>query len=378
MVEPPGDAPSRGGFLSGSRWSFPGRRFAGAGGGSPLPDWDLERWVSLGFVPVLILVILPQAPHLPVGIVVMAIFFLPWWGWQVHLSPRPPLGNRWLRGGMIGLILLLVFGGYGKFFGRDPGVALLVGLMLIKLLEFKSRRDPLLVVFLGYFLTLSLYFRSQSILMAIHTLAVAALLTALLIALSGTVGQWRRLPRLVLTLMFQALPVMLVLFLGFPRIGGPLWGVPEEAFATTSTGLSEVMTPGDGDRLTGSLKVAFRVRFEGEAPAAPDRYWRAMVLWYFDGRSWRLGQFADAVAADDAEEGRIEGVDAGIAYGLTLEPHNLRWLPTLEMPVGGAVGVRLRGDYTIKLERPLTRLLRYRLVSHSRYRTVGGLSHLAR
>jgi hypothetical protein len=46
-----------------------------------------------------------------------------------------------------------------------------------------------------------------------------------------------------LLLLLQALPFMLILYLLFPRVTGPLWGLPQDAHAGLS-GLSEQMSPG--------------------------------------------------------------------------------------------------------------------------------------
>ncbi|MDH8628957.1 transglutaminaseTgpA domain-containing protein, partial [Klebsiella pneumoniae] len=46
-----------------------------------------------------------------------------------------------------------------------------------------------------------------------------------------------------LRLLGGALPLMLLLFVLFPRIDGPLWGMPGDAFSAVS-GLSSEMQPG--------------------------------------------------------------------------------------------------------------------------------------
>ena len=52
-------------------------------------------------------------------------------------------------------------------------------------------------------------------------------------------------------------PVMVVMFLLFPRIG-PLWGLPQDAYSAM-TGLSDSMAPGSLSQLTLSDAIAFRV-----------------------------------------------------------------------------------------------------------------------
>ena len=66
--------------------------------------------------------------------------------------------------------------------------------------------------------------------------------------------------------------VALVLFFFFPRVEGSFWGVPSSERALT--GLTEEMSPGDISDLTLNDVVAFRVRFKGDPPPRPLRYWR--------------------------------------------------------------------------------------------------------
>ena len=102
----------------------------------------------------------------------------------------------------------------------------------------------------------------------------------------------RRAPRANLrtsmVLLGQAVPAALVLFLLFPRVQGPLWGLPQDAYSAMS-GLSDSMAPGSLSQLTLSDAIAFRVDFQGEAPRRRTLYWRGPVLWDFDGRTWRMG-----------------------------------------------------------------------------------------
>ena len=64
----------------------------------------------------------------------------------------------------------------------------------------------------------------------------------------------------------RPLPLALLLFLLFPRLPGPFWGIA--AGESARTGLGDEMTPGDISDLSVSGEVAFRVRFFGDDPAA--------------------------------------------------------------------------------------------------------------
>jgi hypothetical protein len=67
--------------------------------------------------------------------------------------------------------------------GREAGVTMLVVLMALKTLELRARRDALVVFFLGFFLVLTHFLYSQSLLVALSMLvSVWGLLTALVLA----------------------------------------------------------------------------------------------------------------------------------------------------------------------------------------------------
>ncbi len=85
------------------------------------------------------------------------------------------------------------------------------------------------------------------------------------------------------------------------------------------------MTPGSLSNLILSDAVAFRVRFVGNQPLPKQLYWRGPVMWDFDGRTW---------TAPRVLYGTPEFTAHGppIAYEVTLEPHNKRWLFALELP----------------------------------------------
>ena len=77
----------------------------------------------------------------------------------------------------------------------------------------------------------------------------------------------------------------------FPRLPGPLWGLPQDAFDAV-TGLSDNMTIGEITRLGLSNEIAFRVEFHGDEPRARARYWRGPVL---DLMVTEAERFADVV-----------------------------------------------------------------------------------
>lgn len=255
--------------------------------------------------------------------------------------------------------------------GHDAGVTLLVVMIALKLMEMKTPRDTMVTLFLGYLLVITGFLYSQSIPMALYLFVVVWVTTATMIGYQDVNRALPVRPRLRLagTLLIQAAPLMLVLFVLFPRVP-QLWALPRDAHSGMAR-LSDSMSPGAISRLIQSDAVAFRVQFDGAPPPANQRYWRGPVLWDYDGRTWSTR----TPPAGDAE---VELLDAPLRYTLTLEPHNQNWLFALELPAGLPPDSRARADMQILSRNPVQQRLRYTLASHPRYRLGAELSDAER
>ena len=228
------------------------------------------------------------------------------------------------------LSFLIVRYSFGHIFGQQPGIALVALMTILKLFETKSHRDCYIVIYSAFFIIASNFFHSQSIWLIIYVFFVVVSLVSILIALSdrlNTVPLTSRF-KLASRFFFYAIPMMLVLFFLFPRIPGPLWGLPDDAF-TGQTGLSEEMSPGSINRLINSSAIAFRVKFEQQVPRHSQLYWRGAVLSDYDGRTWRR---YDAPASAEPNIQYDENPDNSFRYTVTLEATNLNWLLHLEYP----------------------------------------------
>jgi len=300
----------------------------------------------------------PHALQQPAWLTAFAVTLFAWAGWLWWKDKRLP--GRWL-------VLALTIGGslailaeFRTFFGREAGIAMLVMFMALKLLEMRHRRDAIVVVMLGYFLLLTHYLASQEIVVGIWLLIALWLITAALVRLhAGTIAARENL-RLAATLLVQSLPLMLLLYLLFPRISGPLWGLPADAHSGRS-GLSEQMNPGSIAELVQSGEIAFRVRFEGPPPAQRQLYWRGPVLENFDGTVWRRSirrQPPEVVQADGPT----------VVYETTLEAHGQHWLLALDAPLALPEGSRLDGRLSVLTNRPLDSRQRFRLQAATAFR----------
>ncbi|OHC69423.1 MAG: hypothetical protein A3H93_10490 [Rhodocyclales bacterium RIFCSPLOWO2_02_FULL_63_24] len=267
---------------------------------------------------------LPLAPQLPpwLSLAAGAAFIwraaLTWRQW--HLPPR------WL------LILLVMAGTVGVFLqyrtilGRTPGVALLVVFLALKLLELRAARDAVATALLCYFLVLGQFLFTQTIPTALLACLTVLITTATLLAASDDRPQPQQQLRRAALMLAQALPFMLLLFVLFPRVQGPLWGIPQDRFSAVS-GLSDTMSPGSIAQLSQSDAIAFRVKFKDAVPPQSQLYWRGPVMPSFDGRSWRVAQTQGAYAEVPYPE-----IGSPVDYQVTLEPHGKFWLFALELP----------------------------------------------
>jgi transglutaminase-like putative cysteine protease len=240
------------------------------------------------------------------------------------------------------------------FFGQNPGIALLVIFLALKQMEARSARDGLIVILLAYFVLLTGFLHSQSIPTALAMFVAAIVVTATLAALTDDRLAPRRLLLLAGRMLLQAVPFLLILFLLFPRVSGPLWGLPRDAHSGM-TGLSDTMSPGSIGNLSLSDEIAFRVDFAGEIPRRDQLYWRGPVLTQFNGRTWRPARFS--VGRELPYEVVATPTDA--RYTVTLEPHNKSWLFALELPTRLPEEAVVASDYQLLAKTTITQRLRY-------------------
>ena len=312
---------------------------------------------------------LPQAPHLPIWVALTGVLLVIVrlvvlrQDRQRPLAP-PPRIPSWTLVLFAVAAAFAVRSSFGYLSGRDPSVAFLYILVAIKFLETRTIRDGTLLVCLSCFLLITPFFYGQSMLAAIAVFPAIVLVGATLDAMtdgsgSGAPGAARgaALRRSGLMIL-QGAPIAVLLFLLFPRLAAPLWGLPSDHSA--QTGLSETMEPGQISELSLSDDVAFRVDFDGPVPPSRERYWRGPVLSRFDGRTWTAGSFQYGGAPMPADDGAV-------SYTVTLEPSDRIWMFALDLPsaipraeagAGGPIALLTR-DQQLLSRSPITQPLRY-------------------
>lgn len=235
---------------------------------------------------------------------------------------------------------------YRSVVGLEPTVALLIACFSLKLIEAATRREAYLLLFLGYFVAITEFLFEQGLGTVLYMTAPILLLTTALIALHQDDPlrfSWQPL-RSATVMSAQALPLLLLLFLVFPRIG-PLWKVPLPS-NEARTGMTDNMSPGDIAQLSQSDALAFRAVFNGRVPAQRELYWRGLVLDQFNGRAWRADDFNDMPFQQlYSSLPKLSG--NSIEYEIFLEPTYQRWLYALEVPEPITKNVYLTIDYRL-------------------------------
>ena len=302
-----------------------------------------------------VLVISPHLLHVPLWLIGL------WLGcatWRVQVfRMRWPFPNAWIKAALMIGSGFAVYLSRGGLVGLDAAVALLITAFILKLLEMRTRRDALVLIFLGFFTVVTSYLFADSLLAALYSLLPVLALLAALVALqqSGLAREPLAPLKLAGTLLAQAIPLMLLLFVLFPRLE-PLWSLPQPKDKGT-TGLSSSMTPGDLAELGQSAALAFRARFDGAIPAQSQLYWRALTLPNFDGRSWSISEHFDS------SEPQWQAQGEPISYSIIMQPSSQPWLFSLDVGRSQQEDIRLMSDFRLQRRTPVNRTYQYQATS---------------
>lgn len=335
----------------------------------------LQRWRylpretrdTLFLLAVIAWTVVPHLPHLPWWCTLLTGVML---AWRTQLAlVNGALPSRWWLA-----LLLLVSAGltlwtFRTLLGKEAGVTMAVALMALKTLELRARRDAFVVFFLGFFIVLTHFLYSQSLLVAAAMLvSVWGLLTALVLAHmpAGQPGLRQAGTLAIRTAVFGA-PIMALLFVLFPRLG-PLWGVPQDGLP--GTGLSNSMRMGSVAEVAQDDSVALRLRFHGRVPPPQAMYFRGPVLTLFDGREWTPLPARWTSLGASPPDLHVRGEP--IRYEMTLEPQRLAVLPLLETSVvaPSIEGYRVvaREDLQWVADRPVFERLRFDAEAYTDFR----------
>jgi transglutaminase-like putative cysteine protease len=257
--------------------------------------------------------------------------------------------------------LFAIFASYGTLKGVEPGISLLVVLVSLKVLEAHTAREFQVMVLMGWVLCLCGFFLSQDFVIALSLLTAFALLLVALIQFYRGSSPGAFWPPLATTfkILVQAAPLVLLLFVLFPRINTGL-RVDFRANRLASSGFSDRLSPGSIAALANSSEIAFRAEFPGSTATPPgSMYWRGAVMWHCDGLEWR----APYVPVSVSRSARQLPRGNTIRQRITLAPHGARWMFALDRPFEIPPGAILaRGDYLCSVQ-TIRKARRYEVVS---------------
>ena len=302
-------------------------------------------------------VVAPHLLRLPYWVSAFFLAIVSWRAWSAWVAMRLP--SRWVTATLTLAAAAATFMQYGRLFGREAGVTLLIVMTALKLLEMRTQREVTLSIYLGFFLVLTNFLFSQTIPLGLYMLICVWIFIATLVGFNrvGSTPTLAERLRPAAALLVQALPLMVAFFILFPRAQGPLWALPQDT-RSASSGLSETMTPGNISNLIKSDALAFRVQFEGDRPPFSTLYWRGPVLVDFDGATWSLPPVSPVGTMGYSKRERRT------TYTVTLEPHNKTWLFALDVPATLPAGAYLQADLQLRDRRPVTERKRYEMSSY--------------
>ncbi|WP_448142103.1 transglutaminase TgpA family protein [Stenotrophomonas bentonitica] len=245
--------------------------------------------------------------------------------------------------------------------GRDTGCALLAAMLALKSSELRSLRDARSLLGFALFAPFAAFLLDQGPL-TMGLAVVAALAT--LLTLQRLARAEGHAPGVTLAeqlrgvgkLVALGLPLALAAFWLFPRLSEPLWGLPDRAVG--KPGLSDHMDPSEWLDLMADDATALRVSFIGTAPPPEQRYWRGPVMTRFDGRRWDRDPYSERRPPPPVTRAAPRW-----DYQIDYEPTDRRQLVALDLPLQAPAGTTLDGTYSLRSDRSLSALTRWRLQS---------------
>jgi hypothetical protein len=170
----------------------------------------------------------------------IAVFFLAivaWRGWVAWAAMHFP--GRLVTTTLTIAAAIATYFTYSRIVGREAGVALLVVMSALKLLEMKTQREVTLSIYLGFFLVLTNFLFSQTIPLGIYMLVCVWIFIGTMVGFNRIGSSPTLIERMrpAGALLAQSLPLMVAFFILFPRAAGPLWALPTDTRSATS-GLS--------------------------------------------------------------------------------------------------------------------------------------------
>ncbi|WP_269520420.1 transglutaminase family protein [Alteromonas sp. BMJM2] len=243
-------------------------------------------------------------------------------------------------------------------------INLLAVAFALKLILLNSKRDFHLLFCTSLFLIGCGFISALSMIAWLGYIGVLLFLLLALAYYHGPVTPLRSSAKFVATLVLQAIPIAALLFLVMPQLP-PLWQMPTSK--SQQTGLSDTVTPGDIASLAKSSDLAFTATFPSndDIPLPQQRYWRALVMEDFDGKTWSISdrrkqaerQLSLLQKTPPLTQLLSADINDVTDYEMIVEPTKQNWLFALELSVPNNeknnILANAQFDYTLRASTPL-------------------------
>jgi len=318
---------------------------------------EKERKEVLPIIAALAVAIAPHVPGLPLWI---NIWCFTLWGYMlVRLRAGWPLPPAPVRHALTFLGIAGLLATYRTGIGADAFVGLMALMAAIKPFEMPTHRHQMITILLTYFMIITSLFRSDALFTVVYMLFSVFITTTAMVRINSPAASFGQSRKLAGTILAQALPLVVILFMVFPRLPESLVGFQDPSRG--KTGFTETMEPGKISSMARDQTPAFRVSFESGRPPAAHLYWRGIVFQDFDGKTWRPHKKPDFSSSRTKK--KPDTKDSDIRQTILLAPHNSHWLMALDRPIQGPPWAAPGRDHTLKSRKKIGKKTQYKAVS---------------
>ncbi|MGI9227189.1 MAG: transglutaminaseTgpA domain-containing protein [Gammaproteobacteria bacterium] len=316
--------------------------------------------------------VLPHVAQISLWVIGAGLYCVVW-RWMIFLG-RKNFPSFWLKVALVSATAAGIVISEGITKNLETWAALLVIAFALKLLEMKTRRDAYVVIFIAYFIIAVEFIFNHSMGIVAYELCALILVTAAMVGMNQFHSRVEPFVsiKIAAKILAQAIPLMIVLFILFPRIG-PMWVIANPNQQARS-GLGSEMTPGDIANLARSDEIVFRAIFKETPPPTRDLYWRGIVYANFVHGTWsaatipkkfsnipRVTWFKDIETNKFVPDAKKQNK---ISYSILLEPTYKVWLFGLDLAIPQTILTGLSYDYRLENNAPVQSLLRYEVESY--------------
>lgn len=271
-------------------------------------------------------------PHFSEHAWVILFFSFPCLAWRLAYEyQKVGLPNKIIKFLLVSVGVASLYFFYGEYRSVEATTAALLIFTSFKMLDNVHYRDAMVILFVNFMVLMTAFLFQQSLAMTLFGFLDVILITSLLFQLhkgkSLQLNFWYMI-RLGLKMSLSILPLMILLFVVFPRFST---GLLANSTPRAESGFSDRLEPGGIEKLALDNSTAFRVRFRKQSPRTRDLYWRGAVFSKTQGLKWGAEKGVKDVGRTNRNLPR-----EGLIYELTLEPQYGKWLFFLEEKTGVA------------------------------------------